>query len=116
MAPVIVTEVLAASRAAWPGIAIADADFLAYVAARTEAPLEEALGTVVVSDLWLACGIAQGNPTAIRELEARLAAVAPAIAHLDGGSALVADVTAVVRERVLGGHPLRDVVVRVMSR
>lgn len=102
MASPLLTEVLAASRATWPGIEIPDEDFAAYLAARIDTPLDEALGTIAATDLWLACGITRGIPAALRELEARLGAVAPAIAHLDGGSALVADVTAAVRERVLG--------------
>ena len=97
----LLAEVLSASRAAWPGIEISDEDFVSYVTARVDA-LDEGLRAIVVTDLWLACGITRGVPAALRELDTRLTAVAPAIAHLDGGSALVADVTAAVRERVLG--------------
>lgn len=102
MASPLLAEVLVASRAAWPGIEIPDDDFVAYLTARIDTPLDDALRALVVTDLWLACGITRGVPGALRELEVRLTAVAPAIAHLDGGSALVADVTAAVRERVLG--------------
>lgn len=102
MASPLLAEALAASRAAWPGIEISDDDFVAYLTARSDGALDDGLRTLAVTDLWLACGITRGLPAALRELEARLTAVAPAIAHLGGGSALVADVTAVVRERVLG--------------
>ena len=101
MASPLLAEVLSASRAAWPGIEISDEDFVAYLSARVDA-LDDGLRAIVVADLWLACGITRGIPAALRELDARLTAVAPAIAHFDGGSALVADVTAAVRERVLG--------------
>ncbi len=102
MASPLLAEVLAASRAAWPGIEISDEDFVAYLTARIDTPLDDALEVLVVADVWLACGITRGSAAALRELDRRLTAVAPAIAHLDGGSALLADVTAAVRERVIG--------------
>jgi RNA polymerase sigma-70 factor (ECF subfamily) len=97
-------EVLAASREAWPGVSIADGEFIAYVTERLvpETTLDEALPTLCVADLWLACAIARKDAAALRAFDAQLAHVGEAIAHLDGGSALVADVTAAVRERVLG--------------
>jgi RNA polymerase sigma-70 factor (ECF subfamily) len=97
-------EVLAASREAWPGVSIADDEFIAYVTERLvpETTLDEALPTLCVADLWLACAIARKDAAALRAFDAQLAHVGEAIAHLDGGSALVADVTAAVRERVLG--------------
>jgi RNA polymerase sigma-70 factor (ECF subfamily) len=97
-------EVLAASREAWPGVSIADDEFIAYVTERLvpETTLDEALPTLCVADLWLACAIARKDAAALRAFDAQLAHVGEAIAHLDGGSALVADVIAAVRERVLG--------------
>lgn len=97
-------EVVAASREAWPGVSVPDDELVAYVTERLvpETSLEEALRTLCVPDLWLACAIARGDAAAIKAFDAQLAHVGEAIAHLDGGSALVADVTAAVRERVLG--------------
>jgi RNA polymerase sigma-70 factor (ECF subfamily) len=100
----LLVEVLAASREAWPGVSITDDDFVAYVTERLapETTLEDALRTLCIADLWLACAISRGDTAALKAFDAQLAHVGEAIAHLDGGSALVADVTAAVRERVLG--------------
>ena len=104
MASPLLAEVLAASREAWPGVSIADEEFIAYVTERLvpEMTLEEALRTLCVDDLWLACAIGRGDVAALRAFDAQLVHVGEAIAHLDGGSALVDDVTAAVRARVLG--------------
>ena len=85
-------------------MSIPDDVAIAYITQRlaADAPLDEALRTACVADLYLACGIARRDPAALRAFDAQLADVGAAIAHLDGGSALVADVTAAVRERVLG--------------
>lgn len=90
---------LAAARAAWPGVENPADVFDAYVAARVVDP-----DAACIPDLWLACAIGRGDPAALRAFDSLLGGeVAPAIAHLDGGSALVGDVTHAVRERVLGG-------------
>lgn len=104
MATPLLADVLVASRRAWPGVDISDEDFVAYVTERLvpETSLDDALRTLCVADLWLACAIARGDGAALRAFDAQLAHVGDAIAHLDGGTALVADVTAAVRERVLG--------------
>ncbi|MGE0401305.1 MAG: sigma-70 family RNA polymerase sigma factor [Kofleriaceae bacterium] len=104
MASSQLAEVLAASRQAWPGVSLPDDELVAYVTERLapETTLDDALRTLCITDLWLACAITKRDPAALRAFEAQLAHVGEAIAHLDGGSALVADVTAAVRERVLG--------------
>lgn len=94
-------DAIAASRAAWPGVDIADDVFAAYVAERVDGAVDTALASLCVSDLYLACAVGRGDATALRAFEAQLEHVAGAIAHLDGGSALVGDVTQAVRERVL---------------
>lgn len=54
-------------------------------------------------DLALARAVETGDPAALATFERDvMPVIAPAIAHLDGGTALVADVTAAVRVRVLG--------------
>jgi len=96
---------LAEARAAWPGVEVADDDFLRYLAARVpaEPTIATWLATACVPDLWLACAIARGDVAALRVFEASfLRDLAAAIAHLDGGSALVEDVRHAVRGRVLG--------------
>ncbi|MDB4958004.1 MAG: putative DNA-binding regulatory protein [Myxococcales bacterium] len=101
----ILYEALSASRAAWPGIELADADFVAYLAARVsrDAPLDKTLRSSCIPDLWLACAIERGDVAALRVFETQaMQHLGAAIAHLDGGSALTEDVVTAVRERVLG--------------
>jgi RNA polymerase sigma-70 factor (ECF subfamily) len=91
---------LVAARAAWPGVELADDDFAAYLAARL--PEDGDLAVVCVEDLWLACATLRGDPAALRAFDAHARrGLGAAIAHLDGGSALVADVIDAVRARVL---------------
>jgi RNA polymerase sigma-70 factor, ECF subfamily len=98
---VTLADAIAASRAAWPGVDVADDGFAAYLRERVDGPIEAALASLCVSDLYLACAVGRGDATALRAFEAQLEHVAGAIAHLDGGSALVGDVTQAVRDRVL---------------
>jgi serine/threonine protein kinase len=95
---VTLADAIAASRAAWPGVDVPDDAFAAYVAERVDGRLDAAC----VTDLYLACAIGRGDAAALRAFELQLEHVAAAIGHLDGGSALVDDVTTAVRERVLG--------------
>jgi RNA polymerase sigma-70 factor, ECF subfamily len=89
---------LAAARTAWPGVDVGDDELAAYASARG---VELALACV--PDLYLACAMARGDAAAIRAFDGLLAAELPAaIAHLDGGTALLSDVEHAVRERVLG--------------
>ena len=93
--------VIASSRAAYPDFVVPDDEFVAYLAARV-APTADAIAAVVVADLYFACAVARGDGAALRAFEAiQLAGIDAAIAHLDGGSALVADVKTAVRDRVL---------------
>jgi RNA polymerase sigma-70 factor, ECF subfamily len=101
---VTLADAIAASRAAWPDVAIADDVFAAYVAERIDGPIDSALDSLCVADLYLACAIGGGDAHALRAFESHLDHVAAAIAHLDGGSALVGDVTQAVRERVLASN------------
>jgi RNA polymerase sigma-70 factor (ECF subfamily) len=94
----------ASSRAAYPDFAVPEGEFLAYLAARlpTDVAVPTALAAVVITDLYFACSIARGDGAALRAFEViQLAGIDAAIAHLDGGSALVADVKTAVRDRVL---------------
>ncbi len=89
---------LAAARAAWPGVDNREDEFAQFVAARVADH-----AAACIEDLWLACAILRGDATALRAFEGILVAtIAPALAHLDGGTALVGDATIAVRERVLG--------------
>jgi RNA polymerase sigma-70 factor (ECF subfamily) len=95
---------LAASRAANPFVDVPDDEFIEYLAARvpTDMPVAEALAAICVADLYLAAGLGRGDGAALRMFEVTyLAGLAPAIAHLAGGTALADDVRNAVRERVL---------------
>lgn len=94
---------LASCRTAHPQVALTDDAFLEYLAAhlRLDIPITEALATIAIADLYLACAIVRGDPAAVRTFEQRLQIIDAAIAHLDGGTALVDDVKTAVRERVL---------------
>ena len=89
-------DAIAASRTAWPGVDVPDDVFAAYLAERVTD-----VRSACVTDLYLACAIGRGDAAALRAFEQQLAQVGAAIAHLDGGSALVDDVVAAMRERVL---------------
>jgi RNA polymerase sigma-70 factor (ECF subfamily) len=94
---VIGPELVAAARAAWPGVDLAEDEFASYLGERVTD-----VHTACVTDLWLACALARGDAAAVRAFEEHcMADLDAAIAHLDGGSALVADVRVAVRERVL---------------
>ena len=54
-----VAALIAAGRAAWPGVAVPDAEFADYLAARPSAEAAHA------GDLYLACACARGDPAAI---------------------------------------------------
>lgn len=102
-------------RAAWPGVELADDEFLRHLAARVpdDAPIVDSVASSCVSDLWLACALSRGDAAALRAFESSYVRdLDAAIAHLDGGSALGEDVRHAVRERVLGtaagGHAKID--------
>jgi RNA polymerase sigma-70 factor (ECF subfamily) len=106
LAEVVDHQWLAAAAAAWPGVAVPEAAFVAYLTERLEpgVSLEEAARTLCISDLWLACGVARGDDAALRAFERHcLRDLGAAIAHLGGGTALAEDVALAVRERVLAG-------------
>ncbi len=71
---------LAEAKAAWPGLGVADADFVAYLAARAESP--EALANARVADLYLACGCARGDAAALARFEPYLTEVDAAFARV----------------------------------
>jgi RNA polymerase sigma-70 factor (ECF subfamily) len=89
---------LSAARQAWPSVEVGENELRSYIEARGADAT-----TACVSDLYVACAIARGDTSALRQFEALLTSELPsAIAHLDGGTALLSDVSHAVRERVLG--------------
>ncbi len=93
----------ASARAAFPESDVPDDEFVAHLATcLPDAPLPEAIATVAIGDLYFACAILRGDGAALRAFElVLLPGLDAAVAHLDGGSALVADVRTAVRDRVL---------------
>jgi RNA polymerase sigma-70 factor, ECF subfamily len=60
-----------AARAPWPKVTLEAAGFVGYLAAHTDPSDDpgQALATLRVADLYLACACAEGQPAAIEELE-----------------------------------------------
>ena len=97
---------LSRAQEAWPDVTVPPSRFLPYLAARLprEAPIDDSLAAMFVGDLYLACGCAHGDPTALSRFERSfLRDVAPAVAHLGGGRAFEDEVAQLVRQRVLLG-------------
>jgi RNA polymerase sigma-70 factor (ECF subfamily) len=69
----ILERLVDASRAAWPDLQIEAEEFVQYLAARVapDQPIRDALDSLHVTDLYLACGCATGNSKAIAALDAR---------------------------------------------
>src|SRR5262249_4210651 len=97
------SEIMRAARAAWPGIVVADDEFVAYLAARLPAGDDAvaALGALRTNDLFLACACARGDAAALRAMESGpLGEVAAAVARSGLRGVPIEDVMQTVR-RVL---------------
>jgi RNA polymerase sigma-70 factor (ECF subfamily) len=94
---------LASARAAAPDLEVPDDEFLVHLATcLPDTPLPDALASVTIADLYFACAILRGDGAALRAFEVvLLPSLDAAVAHLDGGSALLTDVKTAVRDRVL---------------
>ena len=63
------------ARRGWPGVEVADAAFVAYLAERAlDGPLPGALHALHAADLYLACGCVCGDPAAIAAFQHTLVA------------------------------------------
>jgi RNA polymerase sigma-70 factor, ECF subfamily len=90
-------ELLRAARAAWPGVIVADGEFLAYLAARLPAG-DEPLAALRTSDLYLACACVRGEAAALRAIEAGpMSEVASAVARSSLRGVAIDDVMQTVR-------------------
>jgi RNA polymerase sigma-70 factor (ECF subfamily) len=69
---VILERLVEESRAAWPELQIRAEEFVGYLAARVspDQSIRDALHSLHVTDLYLACGCANGNTKAIAALDA----------------------------------------------
>jgi RNA polymerase sigma-70 factor (ECF subfamily) len=99
----VIREVLAAARAAWPGIELAEQAFLRYLAERVPAN-ESCLDTLRrlhVADLFLACACAQGSSIALAEFEAKhMSQIGAFIARTDAKPAFADEVRQLLRDRL----------------
>jgi RNA polymerase sigma-70 factor (ECF subfamily) len=98
---------LVGARAAWPDLHVADADFLAYVAARLtdEAPLCEQIAGLCGADLYLACACLRGDPRALAAFDRTCLASLDAVGARAGfPAALVEEVRQALRVRLLVGE------------
>src|ERR1700735_4971368 len=81
---------------AWPGVDVADADFVAYVEERWPPPSAETsdddLSRLRWSDLYLACGCARGDHSAIVAFEAAFGRDIDAAVRRVAGSSSAEDV------------------------
>src|SRR5579859_4121573 len=62
-----------AVRAAWPGLAVEDELFTAFVAERAASADAALVAALPLADLYLACACARKDPGAIEAFEARYA-------------------------------------------
>jgi RNA polymerase sigma-70 factor (ECF subfamily) len=96
-------EAVRAARAAWPGVVVADDEFLAWLAARLPAgdDAPAALAALRTSDLYLTCACARGDAAALRAIEAGpMSEVAAAVARSSLRGVAIDDVMQTIR-RVL---------------
>ena len=99
-----VASAAAAGRARWPGVDVADAELLAWLAERCPdgSDAADALASMHTADLYLACACARGDRRAIALFEAEvLPAARPAIARIDPDPELAAEILSELRVRLL---------------
>jgi RNA polymerase sigma-70 factor (ECF subfamily) len=96
-------------QAAWPGVAVEAADFVAYVAERMgPEPLDGALAGLHATELYLCCACLRGNPPALLAFDARyLSQVGVFVARMRVPGAFVDELTQVLRERLFVGDKPR---------
>lgn len=97
-------ELLREARDAFPTVSVSDEAFLAHIAARLpDGSVGDALETLHVVDLYLACALVAGDARAVSEFERRfLGSSGSAVAGVD--AALRDEVSQVLRERLLVGQ------------
>lgn len=105
---------LAAAAATWPEVTLTAEEFVPYLAARLPADqgVLEGLASLQVTDLFLACALARGEPAALAAFDARcLSVVELALARMGAPPAVVDEVKQMVRRLLLvaDGRPPRIV-------
>lgn len=97
--------IVAAARAAWPRIAVAEAAFAAHVEARASAFLDQ----VHASDLYVACGVLHRDRAALSAFEEHFMARVPEyVLRVRAGRDMVDEVQQKLRERLILGEKIAD--------
>jgi RNA polymerase sigma-70 factor, ECF subfamily len=100
----VLASCLEAARAAWPGVVQEPARFLPYLAARLPdgMSVEDGLGALRVTDLYLACACASAHGPALAAFEAScMGVVDVALARMDLPRDAVDEVKQIVRRLLL---------------
>jgi RNA polymerase sigma-70 factor (ECF subfamily) len=97
-------RLLDGARAAWPGVAISDERFCAFLAERVRSP--DALDALCVPDLYLACACLQSDAAALAAFEAGPFAHASAtLARFNAPASAVEDARQTTRELLFARGP-----------
>ena len=99
----LLDTLLAEASAAWPDFEVSSADFLAYLAERVpfEAPLEEGLRSLHITDLYLACACGHRDARAIECFEKEHAStIAMALAGMGNLGSVEDEVRQRLREKL----------------
>ncbi|WP_241759144.1 sigma-70 family RNA polymerase sigma factor [Pyxidicoccus parkwayensis] len=109
----VLASLYAAGQQAWPGVSLAEEDFLRHLASRVPQDEEPSrvLASLHAADLYLACACARGDSTAHAALERHVFPKAAAsVARLRDAGVESSEVFQHLRERLLvpeGGRPPR---------
>ncbi|MHB8876869.1 MAG: sigma-70 family RNA polymerase sigma factor [Myxococcaceae bacterium] len=97
-----ISAAVRAGKEAWPGLSLADEDFVLHLAARVGPDGAGSLGSLHAADLYLACACARLDPRALAGFDEQvLPAVARALRRWDPSFALVDEVEQILRQRLL---------------
>jgi RNA polymerase sigma-70 factor (ECF subfamily) len=101
-------DVLARARQPWPEVDVPDEAFLTYLGGRVDASADPAreLTALHLSDLYLACGCALGQPAAVSTFVARYLSEVPRyLGRLDPAGRLADDVRQELSQKFLVAAP-----------
>ncbi|NUO50450.1 MAG: hypothetical protein HOV80_16470 [Polyangiaceae bacterium] len=102
----LLDELVAAARAAWPGVSVPEADLVALVREHTSGAEARPLSQPLVSSLWLALACSRGDAKALRDFEAYTFPGARSVLGKMGLSAdEIDEVLQILREKLLVAEP-----------
>ncbi|MDC3958978.1 sigma-70 family RNA polymerase sigma factor [Polyangium jinanense] len=106
----LLEERLRAAKDAWPAVDLPDAVFVPQIAARLQtAPAPaDALASLHISDLYLACACAEGHRAALAAFDARyIATLDRALQRITRGGVSPDDIKQILRQKLLVAEPGR---------